>query len=56
MREVLEDASVPSSTDTPNREAIRQRRKKALDHEAINTAVQELDAQIVEIRPLGEKR
>ena len=36
-------------------ESDRQRRKTALDHPAINTAIQELDAQIVEIRPIGER-
>ena len=39
----------------PRRESERQRRKTALDHPAINTAIQELDAQIVEIRPIGER-
>ena len=39
----------------PRRESDRQRRKTALDHPAINTAIQELDAQIVEIRPIGER-
>ena len=54
--EVLDDTRATPGTDAPDRESIRQRRKKALDHEAINTAVQELDAQIVEIRPLRENR
>ena len=54
--EVLDDTRATPGTDAPDRESIRQRRKKALDHEAINTAVQELDAQIVEIRPLKENR
>jgi len=54
--EVLDSPRATPGTDAPDRESIRQQRKKALDHEAINTAVQELDAQIVEIRPLSENR
>ncbi|MED5262059.1 MAG: DNA polymerase III subunit gamma/tau [Myxococcota bacterium] len=54
--EVLDDTRATPGTGAPDRESIRQRRKKALDHEAINTAVHELDAQIVEIRPLRENR
>ena len=55
MIEAQEDPSASSTDDSSERESDRQRRKNALDHPAINTALQELDAQILEIRPLGEK-
>jgi len=53
--EAQEDPSASNADDSSERESDRQRRKNALDHPAINTALQELDAQILEIRPLGEK-
>ncbi len=40
----------------PNREQARERRKAALSHPAVNVALRELQAEIVEIRPLEEER
>ncbi|MCZ6464873.1 MAG: DNA polymerase III subunit gamma/tau [Proteobacteria bacterium] len=42
-----------AQSDTAQREAARQRRKDALNHPAVNVALRELEAEIVEIRPLG---
>ena len=53
---VQENGEGFAADPAPRREADRQRRKTALDHPAINTAIQELDAQIVEIRPLREQQ
>ena len=35
-------------------ESIRRLRRQALEHPAVNTAIETFDAEIVEIRPLGE--
>jgi DNA polymerase-3 subunit gamma/tau len=53
---VQETGEGSGADPVPRREADRQRRRTALDHPAINTAIRELDAQIVEIRPLRERR
>ncbi len=34
-------------------ESIRRLRRQALEHPAVNTAIETFDAEIVEIRPLG---
>ena len=38
-----------------DRDSIRRYRKNALENKAINMALKDLDAQLVEIRPLGAK-
>ena len=43
------------SSPENDRESIRRYRKNALENKAINMALKELDAQLVEIRPLGAK-
>ncbi len=52
--EVTAAPVVPSGPD-PDRsiEAVRRRRKQALDHSAVNAAIELLAGEIVEIRPLG---
>ncbi|MEZ4353231.1 MAG: DNA polymerase III subunit gamma/tau [Myxococcota bacterium] len=42
--------------NTEAREASRRRRQEALNSESVNLAIELLDAEIVEIRPLGENR
>ncbi len=43
---------VPARDD----EGVRRRRKEALDHPAVNAALEILEGEILEIRPLGEPR
>jgi DNA polymerase-3 subunit gamma/tau len=47
-----ESAAVARPEDT---EAARRRRQQALDHPGVNTAIEVLGGEIVEIRPLGEE-
>ena len=51
-----EENSGQGPATQPNREQARERRKAALSHPAVNVALRELQAEIVEIRPLGEGR
>ncbi len=48
------DASQVSASPSQRREEARRLRHEALNHPAINIALEELKGQIVEIRPLGE--
>jgi DNA polymerase-3 subunit gamma/tau len=45
------DGRAPSDPDE-----ARRRRRQALDHPAVNAAIEGLDAEIIEIRPLGSGR
>jgi len=56
---VVDDDTRPKGPAAPvdpqaRREAERQRRQQALNHPAVNTTLEVLDAEIVEIRPLGD--
>lgn len=53
------EVAAPSAARAGNsesRENSRKRRQEALNSESVNMAIEVLDAEIVEIRPLGEKR
>ena len=54
-RDVLAKA-VRNEETNQVRETSRKRRQEALNSESVNMAIEVLDAEIVEIRPLGEKR
>ena len=46
----------PRAETKETREQSRKRRQEALNSESVNLAIEVLNAEIVEIRPLGEKR
>jgi hypothetical protein len=52
----LQDAKTAHETSFEVREASRRRRQEALNSEPVNLALEILEAEIVEIRPLGESR
>jgi hypothetical protein len=41
------------STAAPSSESLRELRQRALDHPAVNRAVEILEGEIIEIRPIG---
>ena len=45
-----------SDTTSQTRELARQRRQAALSHPAVNVALRELEAEIVDILPIEERR
>jgi DNA polymerase-3 subunit gamma/tau len=47
-------ARSPQEDDSDSREHSRKRRQEALNSEPVNLAIEVLDAEIVEIRPLGD--
>jgi len=49
-------APSPRAESQASREQSRKQRQEALNSEAVNLAIEVLEAEIVEIRPLGEKR
>jgi len=49
-------SKTPRSEHDQSRENSRKRRQEALNSESVNMAIDVLDAEIVEIRPLGESR
>lgn len=51
-----ESAHHPQKGNTDSREHSRKRRQEALNSEPVNLALEILEAEIVEIRPLGENR
>jgi hypothetical protein len=51
-----EAVKTPAQESAESRERSRRRRQEALNSEPVNLAIEVLDAEIVEIRPLGEKR
>jgi hypothetical protein len=54
---VADESAAKSASDSASqREEIRKRRQEALNHPAVNVAIQTLEAEIVEIRPLGGRR
>jgi hypothetical protein len=52
----LHDAGTTREESFESREASRRRRQEALNSEPVNLALEILEAEIVEIRPLGEPR
>ena len=52
----LQAVKTPAQETAESRERSRRRRQAALNSEAVNLAIEILDAEIVEIRPLGENR
>jgi DNA polymerase-3 subunit gamma/tau len=54
--EITEVESARSENPKPRREDTRRLRQEALNHPLVNTALQILEADIVEIRPLGGNR
>ena len=56
VRVVIELAADPrvEEVSSASREQSRKRRQEALNSESVNLAIEVLDAEIVEIRPLGE--
>jgi DNA polymerase-3 subunit gamma/tau len=55
--ETLEEPSeAPHAERTPDSEALRRLRQQALSHPAVNAALELLEGEIVEIRPLGGGR
>ena len=49
-------ASAQHVESNQSREHSRKRRQEALNSESVNMAIEVLEAEIVEIRPLGENR
>jgi hypothetical protein len=52
----LQAVKTPAQDSAESRERSRRRRQEALNSEPVNLAIEILDAEIVEIRPLGENR
>ncbi|MFP6655832.1 MAG: DNA polymerase III subunit gamma/tau [Myxococcota bacterium] len=54
----VESSRGPDTPQNPaeSREETRKRRQEALNSESVNLAIEVLDAEIVEIRPLGDSR
>jgi len=52
----LQAVKTPAQESAESRERSRRRRQEALNSEPVNLAIEILDAEIVEIRPLGENR
>ena len=52
----LQAVKTQAQESAESRERSRRRRQEALNSEPVNLAIEILDAEIVEIRPLGEKR
>ncbi|MEZ4278767.1 MAG: DNA polymerase III subunit gamma/tau [Myxococcota bacterium] len=52
----LQAVRTPAQETAESRERSRRRRQEALNSEAVNLAIEILDAEIVEIRPLGDNR
>jgi DNA polymerase III subunit gamma/tau len=52
----LQTVKTQAQESAESRERSRRRRQEALNSEPVNLAIELLDAAIVEIRPLGEKR
>jgi len=52
----LLDAGPDQGANHEARESSRRRRQEALNSESVNLALEVLEAEIVEIRPLGENR
>jgi len=52
----VQDARASQDQDASQRELSRRRRQQALHSEPVNLALEILEAQIVEIRPLGDPR
>ncbi len=52
----LRAVKTPAQDSAESRERSRRRRQEALNSEPVNLAIEILDAEIVEIRPLGENR
>jgi hypothetical protein len=54
----IEIASAKTTREegTVSREQTRKQRQEALNSEAVTLALEVLNAEVVEIRPLGEKR
>jgi DNA polymerase-3 subunit gamma/tau len=53
IRVEIEADAPAGGGSAPDPESIRRLRRQALEHPAVNTAIQTFDAEIVEIRPLG---
>jgi DNA polymerase-3 subunit gamma/tau len=51
--EIEADGDQPSSPSGPDAESLRRLRQEALNHPAVNAAVEILEGEIVEIRPIG---
>jgi hypothetical protein len=51
--EIADDAGSASEAREASKEAGAARRREALDHPAVNAALEILDGEILEIRPLG---
>ncbi len=49
-------ANAAQEENGQSRERSRKQRQEALNSESVNMAIEVLDAEIVEIRPLGENR
>jgi chromosomal replication initiation ATPase DnaA len=54
--EVAAPRTAQTDHNHQSREHSRKRRQEALNSESVNMAIEVLDAEIVEIRPLGESR
>jgi hypothetical protein len=54
--EILAEAPAADSTHGSDAEALRRLRQQALSHPAVNAALELLEAEIVEIQPLGAPR
>ncbi len=52
----LQAVKTQAQESAESRERSRRRRQEALNSEPVNLAIEILDAEIVEIRPLGDKR
>jgi hypothetical protein len=51
--EIEADGDQPSNPSGPDAESLRRLRQEALNHPAVNAAVEILEGEIVEIRPIG---
>ena len=52
----LQSVKTVAEESAESRERSRRRRQEALNSEPVNLAIEILDAEIVEIRPLGDRR